>query len=472
MAIQVKALKEIPGSTRKLYERAIQSRAQKNYAYAIQMLHMVLHAEPGFIEGHRALRQVQLEKVGNKPSAMRSLVASLTTVVPVQMKGPVLLKQGKAQEALELAEKALDADPTSVGILQFLAAAAGACGLYDIAIESLDAAAHFNPKNIKILSSLAKAYAEAEDYQKAITVWQQVVQMNPNNTEVATELKRLTALAAMKQANWENADSYRDVIKNKEEAQLLEQQTRVGAKDENTLKNLVRNAEAEVAKAETNANLLRLAELYRKDQQLDKALATYQRSIEISGTLDPAIEDTMTEIQSQQFENRIQEWKDYAAAHPDKTAEADANIQTLLSQKDDMLLKRLLNRVERYPNDANYRYELGEMYWKRNDLDTAMKEFQFSQRSPQYRLKALTYMGRCMAKKGMLDLAVEQFNLALEGLDKSDLDRKDVLYNLGTVYEQLQQEDKARETFRELFSLDVNYLDVSAKMQQYYQKKG
>ncbi|MFA4944306.1 MAG: tetratricopeptide repeat protein [Lentisphaeria bacterium] len=462
MPLPIKTLKDITPSVRKLHDRALQAIAQKNYPYALEMLHLLLHAEPGFVEGHRILRQTQLDKVGGQPNALRSALAMLTTCIPIQVKGPMLLKQGKAKEALELAEKALDADPTSAAILQFLALAAKECGFAEIAVDALATAAQLYPANLAVLKALSQAYEETEDFQKALATWQQVKQLNPTNSEIDNDLKRLSALAAMKAAKWEKAESYRDIIKDKEQAQTLEQQGRIAAKDEGTLQSLTRATEQEVRQQETNANLLKLADLYRRSKQYAKALATYQRSVEVSGVLDPTVEEAMTDVNSAIFDEQIAALQGQPGQEP--------RIAELERQRDEMILQRLLKRVERYPNDANYRFDLGEMYWKLELFDKAMQEFQVAQRSPQYRLRALAYMGKCMVKKELHELASEQFKLALEGLEKNDPERKEVLYNLGTTYERLNRPDDALAAFRELYSLDVNYRDIASRMQAYFKK--
>lgn len=462
MSLEIKTVKELPPAVRKMYDRASQAKDQRNFGYASEMLHMVLHAQPGFEEGHQILQTMLLDKVGGKPSAVRSMVGLFSTFVPIQVKGPMLLKQGKALQALELAEKALDADPTSPTTLRFLAKAASDSGLPSIAIQALATAVRLYPNNVPILTELSQAYAANDEFQQALSTWQQVKQINPNDMAVDTELKRLVTLAAMQDGKWEQAKSSRDLIKNKDQAQLLEQQSRVGSKDVAALQNQIRSAEQLVAKQETNANLISLAGLYRRNKQYEKALATYQRSIDVSGVLDPSIEESMTEISCTIFDDKM-------AALAGQAGQ-EAAIAEFQQQRNEMLLKRLITRVERYPNDANYRFDLGEMYWRLNNFDQAMQEFQSAQKSPQYRVRTLAYMGKCMLKKNLPELALEQFKLALEGLDKNDPIRKDALYQIGCTCEEINRPDDALAAFRELYSVDVNYLDVGDRLQKFYKK--
>jgi tetratricopeptide (TPR) repeat protein len=68
-------------------------------------------------------------------------------------------------------------------------------------------------------------------------------------------------------------------------------------------------------------------------------------------------------------------------------------------------------------------------------------------------------------------LAGEQLRAALEGMEKTDTDRKDALYHLALVHEAQANTDEAVACLREIFSIDVNYLDVSQRLQTHYQAK-
>ncbi len=470
MAIQAKTLKELPEGTRKLFARVKASFDQKNYDYAFDMLRDILEKEPGFIEGHHAYREGLLEQSGGKTSAMRKMTAMLKAG-PLLMKGPMLLKKGEQAKALAMAEEALAADPTNVGTLQFLAKAAREGGLGELAVQTLETASNLDPKNSSVLRELADVQKELQNFNKAIEAVQKLLKLSPTSIDLATELKQLTAQSTMKKDKWDDATSYREVMRNKEQAELLEQQSRAGARDENSLRNLIQAAETVAARQATTANIKTLAELYVKDRQWDKALAQYTRILEASGSMDPAIDEEMTEILVAKFDEQINLWKEYVKQHPEQQAEADKNMALYEQQKQDMLFQRMMERVQRYPNDASYRFDLGLMYFKRNQLDQAMGEFQQSQKSPQFRTKALAMMGKCTFQKGvMVELAIEQFKAAIEGFESGDPMRKESLYDMACAYEKLGQDDKALATFRELYSIDVGFRDVSARLEKYYKK--
>lgn len=470
MAVQIKTLKDLSAASRRLYERAETSVAQRNYGYAFEMLRGLLRQEPGFLDGRELLRKAQLDRFNGKVGWVAQCLAALKTLGPVLVKGPVLLQRGKFIDAMDVAEKALELDPTATGVLAFLAKAAEGAGVTPVAVTAYELAAKYHPRDVALLQNLARVYEETGDFTKSLQTCQQVAAIKPDSLDAQNATKRVSALAAMKQGKWEGAGSYRDLIKDKEVAQTLEQQSRVTARDADTMHDLIAAAEKEAAIQPSATNHKRLAELYARNHAFDQALEQYEKVVVCTGTLDPAIDAAITAVHGARFDDAIAQWRDYGAAHPDKAAEAETAIAGIVQQKDELLLQRLRDRVQRYPNDASYHFDLGEMLFNRGDVDAALQEFQFAQRSPQFRRKALGYMGKSMLVKNLVDLAIEQFTAALDGMEKNDHERKEFLYSLGQAYEQKKQETEALTCYKDIYSLDVNFRDVSAKLQAYYKK--
>ena len=83
-------------------------------------------------------------------------------------------------------------------------------------------------------------------------------------------------------------------------------------------------------------------------------------------------------------------------------------------------------------------------------LDKALEQFQLAQRNPQKRLSAIVYLGRCFAEKKQYDMAVEQYDKAISEMPVMD------------------KEKQAMECFKQIYSTNVNYLDVAKRMDAYY----
>jgi hypothetical protein len=67
---------------------------------------------------------------------------------------------------------------------------------------------------------------------KAVELYDRLLTLSPNDLAAIKGSKDASAAASVKKGGWENADSYRDLIKNKDQAISLEQAGRVVKSDE------------------------------------------------------------------------------------------------------------------------------------------------------------------------------------------------------------------------------------------------
>ncbi len=470
MAIQTKRVSELSAQQKSLFERAKKAISQRNYSYAFEMLRTLLRSVPGCVEARLALRVAQLDRFGGAIPGMAKLTGRIKSIVPVFIKGPMQLKRGKLVDALDTAEKGMESDPSFPPAIFLLVRCADAAGWPLVGINALEMGTRLNPKNIPLLTKLADFYERVGDTSKALQTRQQLCALRPDDLALENSLKQASAMAAMDRGKWEEADSFRDIIKDKEQAKTLEQRERLAARDEDTLRDLIQDAEQAVAEQPTAASHKRLADLYRQAKEFDQALEQYNQVVELSGALDPAIDTAMTDVLIARFDDAIEQWRTYAAEDESRQAEADERIAEIEQQKDETILQRYRDRVKRYPNDATYRFQLGELFFQKDQFDDALKEFQVAQRNPQLRRRALTYMGKCMAKKGLTDMAIDQLKAALGEGGSMNKERKDITYNLALLYEESGRDEEALSQLKEIYAVDVNYLDVSDRIEAFYKK--
>src|SRR6185369_4014378 len=95
-------------------------------------------------------------------------------------------------------------------------------------------------------------------------------------------------------------------------------------------------------------------------------------------------------------------------------------------------------------------------------VSEAIQEFQKAQSNPQRRLGAIMYLGRCFAKRGMNDMAARKYQDALKEKVGFDDERKEMLYELGCVFEKMGKADEAIEHFKQIYEVDIGYRDVAA----------
>ncbi|MEA2011986.1 MAG: tetratricopeptide repeat protein, partial [Verrucomicrobiota bacterium] len=446
---------------------------QQNYAYAFELLRETLMQEPAFWEARQAIRKTQFEKtgIGEKTNIVRQIFAGIMTVIPVFIIGPIYLKKNQPKKAMDLAEKCLIYDPTFLPSLNLLCQGFEALELRRHLVDTLEMAEKYHPKSTGVLNWLVEAYSRVGDGHNALRIQQKIVELSPENQDALGSLKSAAALAAMEEGHWEDADSFHDLIRDKDKSETLEKKGQSVARDEATLQHLIKSAEADVNETDNATNRRNLAKLYRQHEQYDKALECYNRVIEITGTMEANIDVAISETMSESYDKAIKEWQEYAKEDEANREEADKNIKEIAIQKQDMRFERAKERIKYFPGNPEFRYELGEMYFNHKYYSEALKQFQRAQKNPNFRDKSVSFMAKCFMAKKQYDIAVEQLRGILEKLPTMNNFKKDTLYSLGIALEKIGEFDEAADYFKQIYQVDVEFKDIQDKIDAFYARK-
>src|SRR5204862_5465246 len=84
-----------------------------------------------------------------------------------------------------------------------------------------------NSRDVKALHEVGWLYRELGENDQEVEVYNQIIEINPLDAEALRLGKDAAAHASMKSGGWTEAESYRDLIKDKEMAISLEQQSRI-----------------------------------------------------------------------------------------------------------------------------------------------------------------------------------------------------------------------------------------------------
>jgi len=125
---------------------------------------------------------------------------------------------------------------------------------------------------------------------------------------------------------------------------------------------------------------------------------------------------------------------------------------------------------ERHPNDGAARHALGRIYLENGQFDAAIAQFQQAQKHPPVRVASLLGLGRAFKEKKIYDLAVVQFTIAKVELTAMDDQKKEVMYELGECYEGMGKAEQAIAEFKAIYTEDIVYRDVAAKIDAHYSK--
>jgi tetratricopeptide (TPR) repeat protein len=342
------------------------------------------------------------------------------------------------------------------------------------------------------MHELGEHYLSMGDADRAVTIYSKIAEINPADLTAVKRSKDAAATASMKSGGWNEAKSYRDLMKNKDEAVSLEQKSRV-VKSSEMIDQQLAELTPEWENSQQNVDLTRrIARLWedrfeqqQTEENLDGAYYYYHHGNGLLGGADPAVVRKLSELQLRKIDLQTKAIEDWLAAGGDQHEEAEAyreQLAGLKQQKAEVLIADARKRVERNPTDLQLAYELGEQLVNAKMYTEAIKELQRARQNPNARLRAMNLLGQCYTEKGMLDLAVKQFQDCASEILAMDVTKKEVLYKLGLVFERMAgistaagDEGKAKdllakalECFKQIYEVDYGYLDVAARVEQSY----
>jgi tetratricopeptide (TPR) repeat protein len=372
--------------------------------------------------------------------------------------------QKNPNEAMTLAEQALTDDPKNGQALLILAEAAEAAKLPETVAQTLETYVRLNPKDAKTLHWLARAYTATGQHAEARDMYERILKINPNDFEAQKGIKDSTATGAMAGGGWEEASSFRDALKSKDESIALEQQSRV-VRAEDVVENLIKEKLEALTKDPENPVIQKeLGKLYAQKENFEEALRYLEALQAKEGGTDPSLEREIADTKVKRLESQIDAKKKQLETNPANAAALQNEITALESELDQLKLAEAARLVERYPNDLMYRFELGVLFMKAGNIGGAIEQFQKSRGQPQRRVASLNYLGQCFQQEGLHDLAIDQYNEAINELPTMDGLKKDLLYNLGAAYEVMGDQEKAVAEFKKIAAVDFGYRDVRDKI--------
>jgi tetratricopeptide (TPR) repeat protein len=441
----------------------------KNPTYAVDILTNIVNRNPGCLEVRKILRQAQQRATKGKTKGLGGFLSKVTSI-PFSMGSEAKIKKDPLK-AMESAEQMLNANPENVSGHKILGAAAEAEELYATAVFAYESVRQIDPKNSENIKALMSVYIKTGQNEEAIRVGEAAYRANPSDDEVQSLIKKASVEQTMEKGRWEEDKSFRDKLKDEGESQKLEQAGRAKT-GESGLRALIEEAKKGVEAEPDNMNFYReIASSYRKLGDFDNALEWVGKARQLeAGRADVNLERLVGTLKREKMHKAIAEVETRLENNPDDS-KAQAELEKLRTEERAFRLEQCEDLVQRYPNEYSYRFELGELYFEDGEIDKSIKELQMAQRSPKVRVGALILLGKAYLAKGFHDLAAEQLTTAKSEIPGMTDQKKDVLYQLGSAYEQQGEMDKAMVEFKALYGADISYRDVAQKIDDFYSKK-
>lgn len=497
----MKTEKDLPLAKRNAYLKALSALELGNHGLVLSMLGPLVADEPEFLAGRKLLREAQVMRAKGKVSFLGLSAGGLSLG---RGKVKKLIETGDFRAALAEAEKGLEGDPTGAQANKELHLAAEAAAAtsraemelaqteFDTSPEEskegsarrLDAAldktrvfesiarfaletAGLDPKNTKVRHELGDYLMRIEDYDEASKAYDEILRRNPKDLDARDKAKEAAARRSMQRGKL-GTSTFAELVKQRQQGGAEEKVVTVGESAEDLARLVYESHEAGNPDREAAR---KLADTYYAGEEYDKALEYYRYLSSLANDTDPGLLRKISDTEVRKISGAIAtKEKELATMAPDSPeAEAlRAELVELRRAKAEQMLGEARKRVDRNPTDLQYRFELGEQMVLAGHYKEAIPELQKARSNPNTRTKALNMLGKCYTERNMLDLAAKTLIDAASEIPGMDGTKKDILYNLGLVYERMGQAEKSLDCMKEIYEVDYGYLDVAARVESSY----
>lgn len=432
--------------------KAEEALRRKNFDFAIDLYRQLLDLDPDQEEARSGLRVAARRRFEAKQG--NRLLRSLSGAVPLG-KARSLAKLGKHAAAAKALEDYLAKSPLDEEANLLLGMSLESAGHKRSAKAVYEFLAEIAPKNPEGLKRAGAMFAAAGDVPGALAYYERALEADPRDQESLKARKDLAAESALQTSRLDQVGHSREALADQGEAQQLERKRKLVLSPEELEAELER-LEGRYAEDPSNVDvMLELADVHDKRKDYEAALDMARRAVSYRKDDDELV-TRVGKLEVRALKRRL--------AKADKAGDREL-ADRLESQLDELELTELRRRAEKRPGDLGLQIELAKLQMRTGDHDGALSALQRAQDDPAKARDVAFLKARCFQEKGFADLAVSEFERALEGLPSSDDRAKEILYNLGLLAEAADDSERARGFFARVFEVDIGYRDVSAKME-------
>ncbi len=436
----------------KYLEQATDAAKRRNFAMAVKIYGQVLAIQPDFGDARTGLRKVLFQKVAQKPAS--KLTAMLGGGLHL-LTGNLCRLCGQHAAAARAYERYLAHDPLAEGVNLKLGAALQRAGLKRSALAVYAAYAEQQPRCLDACRAAGGLYYELGKVKEALAMYEQALKIDPRDQESLKGRKDLAAEGALRSTGVETAQSSRELIKDKEQQRNLERQDRLQLSAAEIDEELAQ-IEQKLQQTPQDAKLLRRgARLRDMAKDLAGALDLVEQLLRLSPN-DGEVQELAGDLRIRLQEQMVQ--KADKAGDPAAAERARASLQQ-------MRVAEARRRVERNPTDLGARFDLGNSLLAAGDVDHAIAELQQAVKDPRKKNESLFALGRAFQKKNLPELALGQFDKAMQAAGSGVL-AKEALYEMGAICQTLGKRDDALRHFTRILEQDIGFRDVAKKVEQ------
>ncbi len=204
--------------------------------------------------------------------------------------------------------------------------------------------------------------------------------------------------------------------------------------------------------------------LYAEAEKLCQDILAYSPDcVECQSKLEE-IESLMNKEGQEVAEVEVEQTNTFASDNV-TNLDFDLNLDSLRSDEDTE--KRIFKTdvdEQIAADDMESHYNLGIAYREMGLLDDAISEFEKAEKEPARYVDCQTLKGLSFSDKGDYENAESMFQQALDSSLLEDIQRLNLGYELGLLYERAERSEDALTSYQDVFAQDNNYRDVRDKI--------
>ncbi len=434
-------------------EKAEEAMKRRNYDFAINLFQQLLTIDPdnerartGHYEAAR--KAWDMKNAGKKGKKGAGVGTGL---------GIMMRSGGRKDPSAVMAacDKVIAKTPNDPKAHEKLGYAASKAGHYRAALFSFAKVVELAPENVQAAKNLGKLHHKLGNIQEALDAFDRALKIDPGDQESIKARKDLAAEAAIHGHGYAEAKSTMDLLKNKNQAREHDLLDRVAMNEDDVRATIELVNEKLVETPDDRKLLMRLGELEEQRGDLDAARTAFERLLGVDPT-NFDVKERIGDLRIRDAEIALERAR--AGGDADATADATAALEQTKVEEFGW-------RVEAHPTDLPQRFRFGEALFRAGRLDDAIAEFQKTVKDPRKRLDSQVMMANAFMKKGMLDLAANQLEKALDVAGEGSKRGMDIRYALGKVCEKSGDVESARRHYLHIYERDIGYKDIRQRLE-------
>jgi tetratricopeptide (TPR) repeat protein len=454
------------------YERGKQNTQTGNFEYATELLTQCVVGDPG----NQTYTEAFLTNLHRKYSSSKKggLLSSIRTAGSTAGSKTSMMNASRKKDWLGLIKTGLEVlkvNPCDTSALLQMAHACAEMEFVECQLVYLKTAQSVDPKSFEIQRECGLALEKVGQLEKAVSCW-------------------MKAEALAKVASLEAQEAHKAISKLQVNMTIGTNVAQDKAKEESNtpptvaekafqaamamLKPSKRNHTDELEEkiAANPGELLlyaELADLHVKAEKWNEAESVLARGLDATGG-DLRVREQLEDIQLRRA--RQQAFVTHRQAAEQKTPELKQQAQQLAAELNRLELDVYRKRVERYPTNTHWKFELGVRLILAGNISEAIKMLQDARNDPKHRGHVMLNLGLCFQKIKQFKLAKQHYVQAVEAIPEKEVEsRKMALYRAAVLSYGLAEADKnglneeeldeAEKYFTQLAALDFGYQNVS-----------